>query len=457
MKYSVSKRFFAIVGSAFLGLSTPAISETLADALISGYENSGLLAQNRAVLRAADEDVALAVASLRPTLSYIATASRSPNALNSFGDTSTADLRVSLDWLLYDFGRSDLRQLIAMETVLMTRDALVGVEQQVLLSVVSAYMSVQRDREFVALRQNNVRLITQELRASRDRFNVGDVTRTDVSAAEARLALSRARLAASQGALAASREAYLAAVGHYPSNLAQPPVAPALASSVEEAREIALRTHPDILQAQRAVTVRELGYQQAQASRRPTLNLSAQAGINHRGTDTRSATVTLSGPIYQGGQIASAERQAVANRDAARANLYVVGQNVTRSIGTAWADLAVARAQIEASRRQIRAARTAFEGFREEATLGARTTLDVLNAEQELLDAEANLLSAQSDAQIAAYAVLSSMGLLTASHLGLGIQEYDPSDYYNAVRLAPHGQISEQGQRLDSVLERLGR
>jgi len=447
---------WAVSVAISLTLPSVTVAETLTDALVSAYQNSGLLDQNRAVLRAADEDVAQAVSTLRPVISYAG--GTNYNASDSVvGDRLSSSLALSADLTLYDFGRRQLALEAAKETVLATREALIAIEQQVLLRAVQAYMNVRREDEFVALGENNVRLITQELRAAQDRFEVGEVTRTDVAIAEARLAASRANLAAAQGSLAQAREEYNAAIGRYPGQLAPPPAAPQTAASLDSARAIALQNHPDIRESQRLVTVAELNVQRARTQMSPTLSLGADARVDDDGTNTSNIGLNLGGIIYQGGQLRSLQRSAIANRDGSRAQLHLAGDRVVQNVGNAWAILLVARASIEATDRQITAARIAYLGTKEEATLGARTTLDVLDAEQELLDAQANRISAETDAQVAAYQLLSSMGYLTVKHLGLGVTTYDPAEYYNAVRNAPSRPVSEQGTRLDNLLRRTGR
>jgi outer membrane protein len=439
--------------------ATAPSAETLADALAHGYENSGLLEQNRALLRAADEDVAQAVASLMPVINWAAQATLSypgsPLANISIGESQlAANVSLSASLTLYDGGQTQFAIEAQKETVLGTRQSLLGVEQQVLLRIVQAYMDVRRATEFVALRQNNVRLITQELRAAQDRFEVGEVTRTDVALAEARLAAARSQLAAEEGALVRAVEEFRAAVGRAPGNL-QPTGAARIAQSVPEAKAIAQRNHPSILQAQHAVTAAELGILRAEAAMGPSVSLTGQVGLNENLDAGAQIGVQVGGPIYQGGRLSSQVRQFMARRDAARAALLVTAQSVDQNVGNAFAFLQVARAGIEASERQVRAATVAFEGIREEAALGARTTLDVLNAEQELLNARANLISAQVDETIASYSVLAAMGLLTAQNLNLRVQVYDPSAYYNLVEGAPTIR-SEQGEALDRVLRAIG-
>ena len=218
---STKRSVFAVVSSLFLAVTPVAASaESLSDAMISAYRHSGLLDQTRALLRAADEDVAQAVATLRPIIGWSANITQSePNA----GENLNGSLALTADLLLYDFGASDLAIEAAKGIVLATRENLVNVEQQVLLRAVQAFMSVRRAIAFVDLAQNNERVITTELRAARDRFEVGEVTRTDVSIAESRLAAAKASVAAQIGVLSQAREEYKAATGHFPGSLSAPP------------------------------------------------------------------------------------------------------------------------------------------------------------------------------------------------------------------------------------------
>lgn len=444
--------------AAFAVMTSAAVrAETLADALANAYKHSGLLEQNRALLRAADEDVAQAVATLRPVVSYFANANFSSTQVTGYWSNGhlSANVGLQASLLLYDGGASKLAIEGAKETVLSTREGLVSVEQSVLLRAVTAYMNVRREIEFVALRQNNVRVIAEQLRAAEHRFEVGEVTRTDVSLAESRLALARANLAVADGNLATSREEYRAATGNYPKSLRAAPKAPATARSLEAARSIAYATHPAMKQVQHDILATEIGVARASSLMKPNLSLSGQVGMTHTSSDSASLGLSLSAPIYQGGKLSSLYRQAIARRDASRAGLHITRHEVAQGVGNAWAQLRVSRATLDASNRQIRAARVAFSGVKEEATLGARTTLDVLNAEQELLDAQANRISSLTDQYIATYSLLSTMGLLTAEHLKLGVRTYDPAAYYNAVRNAPAH--STQGKSLDRVMRALGK
>jgi len=431
-------------------------AETLADALSSAYNNSGLLEQNRAVLRAADEDVAQAMSTLRPVINWSATGGVS-GALDNLKRTNT-QVGLTASWTAYDFGANELGVDIQKETVLGTRQSLKNIEQQILLGAVQSYLDVLSAREFVALRESNVRVLTQEYRAAQDRFDVGEVTRTDVALSEARLASARSLMAVAQGDLARAIEAFRANVGRAPSNPTA--INPARVSySVSGAKAYAVRNHPAILQAQHSVTSAELAVQRAEAANKPTLSISGQLGlVENKGSwgSAASLGVTASGPVYSGGRTASSVRQAMARRDSARAALHLATLQVEQAVGNAYANYSVARAANEAYARAIQAQQSAFDGVREEARLGSRTTLDVLNAEQELLDARANAVDARTNEVLASYAILQSLGLLTAENLKLNVQTYDPTSYYNLVKNAPES-YSEQGRALDRVLEALGK
>lgn len=452
MKFRNSMSAIAVIVS--FGMSTvAATAETLADALVYAYEHSGLLDQNRALLRAADEDVAQAVAATLPIINWSSTiTATSPQAPG--GDLIAANARISGELVIFDNGANQLAIDSQKELVLGTRQSLRNVEQQILFRAVEAYMNVRRDSEFVALRQNNVRLITEEFRAAQDRFDVGEVTRTDVALAEARLASARSLLASAEGALARSIEEFRVAVGRRPGALQ--PVSPAPVSrNIADAKAFSVRNHPNILEVQHSVSAAELNIRRAEAAMSPTARLTGSIGVDQDLNAGRQIGITVGGPIYQGGRLSSQVRQFMARRDAARANLHITRHNLEQQVGNAYAFLEVARASRQASDQQTRAATVAFRGVREEATLGARTTLDVLNAEQELLDARANQISAQADEVIASYSLLSAMGLLTAEHLRLPVQQYDPSGYYNLVKDAPTI-TSDQGAALDRVLRAIG-
>ena len=451
----------ALAGVLAVSAALPARAESLADAMVAAYRHSALMDQNRAVLRAADEDVAVAVSALRPVIQWAA--SHTYRYIEGGIEQNTSTLSLAAQMTLFDFGRSELAIDIAKETVLATREALVGVEQDVILGAAEAYFNVWAGREQVALQQNSVRVLQQERQAAQDRFDVGEITVTDVSLADAQLASTRASLASAEGDLATATENYLAATGRRPGQFGAPPKLPDLPASVEAARGVAQRNHPAIRRLQRQAAAAELGVAAAAAERNPTvtgsLGLSVQdapTGLG-RNTTTSGANIGLemSQTLYSGGRLSAVHRRAMAQRDQARAGLLQTARQVSQAVGVAWSYIEVAQAQIRAIDQQIVAAQQAYDGVREEATLGARTTLDVLDAEQSLLEARANRIQAQANLQLAHYQLLAAMGLLTVEHLRLGIPTYDPSEYYNAVRDAPF--TSRQGENLDRVLRAIGR
>ncbi|WP_111732055.1 TolC family outer membrane protein [Roseovarius amoyensis] len=461
-------RLLGIAAALFLSVAQPltATAETLADTLVSAYNNSGLLAQNRALLRAADEDVAQVVAGLRPIINWSVDMSRQfgrreTNGVPAGFTANVATAGIGLELLLYDFGATQLRVQAARETVLATRQSLRAIEQQVLLRAVAAFMNVRRTAELVSVRQNNLRLLREELRATRDRFEVGEVTRTDVALAEAQLASAQAGLAAAQGDRRQAVEEFRNAVGRDPGALSPPTRLPQLSGDIDGAKGLAVRKHPDILMAQHYVSAADMAVRAAEADIKPKVKFttSLSAGDEILGGDydrQGSVGVSVSGPIYQGGRLSSLVRKAMAQRDQQRAGLHLTRLQVEQDVGNAYADLLAAQASRKARLEEVRAARVAFEGLREEAKLGARTTLDVLDAEQDLLDAQAGLIDAETALYVAAYTVLETIGELTASDLRLNVQIYDPAAYYNLVKDAPVP-ISPQGQKLDRVLRALGK
>lgn len=443
----------AVLSIAFGVSSFQVSAETLASALTAAYNNSNLLEQSRALLRAEDEGVAVALSALRPQINGSSSFTQSHTSSTSSSLAATVGL--SVDVLLWDGGRTKLAVESAKESVLAVRSQLVQQEQSILLETVNAYVQVLRDQRVLELRQSNLRLITQELRAARDRFEVGEVTRTDVAQAEARLAAARGELADAQGQLDITRELYKIAVGRRPSNLKRISNLPKLPASLDAAKTTARRVNPQIEQVQHEIKANELSYAATKARTRP--RLSANGSLSHTEssgtTDTSSIGLSLDIPIYQGGQLSALGRQALALVHASKAQLNQQVLSVDQGVANSWSQLAVANAQVTSSERQIRAAQIAFDGVREEAKLGARTTLDVLDAEQDLSDARTNLVVFQTQSYSAAYGVLASMGLLTADHLKLKVERYDPSEYYNAVKNAPVP-VSKAGKKLDRILNR---
>lgn len=450
-----------VAAATSLVLSGAVQAQSLTSALEAAYQNSGLLEQNRALLRVADEDVMRAGAALLPVVSWTASVGQSYRDASPGGysesASSTVGLRASMT--LYDFGAGQLGIDQASEAVQSTRQQLIGVEQSVLLQAIEAFMQYRQASELVRLRENNLKVIDRELQAANDRFEVGEITRTDVAMAESSKAQSLSALAQARGDLTRAREAYINAVGKAPDSPSAPSALPELPDSAAIAKAVAGRGHPDILAAQSQVKQAELGLAQAELALMPTVSMTGSVSLGDTFNSTNysnSASIGLeaSMPIYQGGALDSSIRAATNRVDSAKAALRFTTLNVDMQVGAAYARLAVARANVQAIDQQIDAAQIAFDGVREEATLGARTTLDVLNAEQNLLDAKANRVVAGNEVIVAVYSVLSALGQLTAQNLGLNVDLFDPEAYAAEVKQT---QSSMRGMQLDKVLGKIGK
>ena len=287
-------------------------AHTINEALADAYRSSGLIEQNRAVLRAADEDVAQAVSALRPVLDYSLSASYvgGPGAVNSVGNSiegTSYTLSLTSSMTLFDFGNNFLAVEVQKELVLAARQNLISVEQNALQLAANAFFDVLEAEAFVDLRENNVRLLTEELRAAEDRFEVGEVTRTDVAQAESRLAGARSNLASANGDLIIAQAAYLEATGDVAHQFTQPTSFPSIPGSVDAALAIARRTHPDILSVQRQIKANELNLERARLDLYPSLsgNLSSSVDLEGDGGRSDSIGLTFSGPISRCGLLNS--------------------------------------------------------------------------------------------------------------------------------------------------------
>lgn len=426
-----STGFAVLLGAAAI----PAHATTLADALVQAYLTNPQILAQQAALRATDEGVISARASLLPTLTQTMTIGREtdynvPNAVRN--PTTVWNNNTQLTIQLFDGGADRLGVDAARMAVLAGRQALIQVEQGILFSTVQAFMNVRRDQQFVRLAQNNVRVLREQVRAAKDRFEVGEVTRTDVAQAEARLAAALSQLEANRGSLERSESSYTAVVGTPPRDLRSPPAAPVLPNSPDKAEAVAMRKHPRIMQAQFNAKAAELTAKATTKNRHP--NISGQVGYTYGAraggkdllTDELNASIVGQWTLYQGGRLDSNRRRDVALLQQALSNVQQSGYLTRQGLRDAYTNWQVASASIQSNREQVRAAQVAFEGVTEEAKLGARTTLDALDAEQELLSARSQLVTAIRDQYVAQYQVLGEMGLLTAEHLGLGVPIYNP-------------------------------
>jgi outer membrane protein len=455
----------SLVLVALLGAPAGAGAVSLNEALAAAYESNPEIVAARAQLQAVDESVNQARAGLRPQASADASYGLSWSNNPLFGRRETTDpfnTGVSVSQPLYDGGRTLNSVRARTADVLAARARLTQLEQTVFFEVVTAFLDVKRDIEFEQLARNNVRVIAEELRASEDRFAVGEVTRTDVSQARARLAESNANLASVTGQLERSRQSFRALVGLEPVSLGRTPPVPALPQSLDEARSIALSNHPLIAAVRADESAASSDVRAAIAELLPEVAAVASVDFSDdvvfRGgpsDDTLGATLGLRAtvPLYQGGAEYSRIRQSQALASEARANILAEGRERQRVAEAAWTELLVARANIRSTTEQVAAAQLAFEGVREEAIVGSRTTLDVLDAEQELLDARTRLVDSQRDEAVAAYGLLSAIGALTAADLDIDVARYDPVENFdrNSARWAGYERTE------DTVWEELWR
>ncbi len=451
-----SKRTTLFLGAAsaalYMSATTPVLSDSLQDALVAAYNSNPTLLADRARQRATDENSNQARAGWKPTVtingSYTITESQRQIARFLGNATSVEDndytegyaASVVATQPIFRGGRNFFSTKSADAQVRAGRASLTETEQQVFLSVVTAYMDVIRDRATVDLRKNNVDVLSRQLQASRDRFRVGEITRTDVSQAEARLSGARAALSSAEAQLAQSLASYEQIVGVPAASLDQAPAVPALPETLEEAVKSALDSNPTVVSAKETETAAKYDVRDAAGALLPSLEIQGTLQKDELTNRDQSqnyqatATAQVSMPIYQAGTNYSAIRQTKHVRNQRRLQVAETQRSVVQSTTTAWNNLLAARASIVANKEQVRANTVAFEGVQQEAQVGSRTTLDVLDAEQELLDSRVALVAAQRDEYVTSYQLLSAIGSLTAQGLALPTDIYDPVDNYKDVR-----------------------
>ncbi len=424
-------------------------AETLRSALSQAYMNNPDIAAERARLKATDENVAKAKAGWRPqisingnvTVGHTRTSQASPTLGNGW-NYNQQSISITLAQPIFDGFKTleSVRQ--AKAGVKAGRQNLLAVEQQILLDAATAYMNVVRDRQIVSLRRRNIQVLKEQLDATRARFAVGEVTKTDVQQAKAALAKARSDYAQAKAQLAASVATYERVVGHKPGRLKFPRKLPKLPRTLQAALKRAERLNPAILAAAFNAKAAEHAIKVALADLGPKITLSASFSASRSKNEGALATYshdarvmgTLDIPIYQGGMVHASVREAKHNAEAARLGTMSARQEVRKQVITAWNNLIAARQVIAAASAQVRAAKLAYEGVKEEYKVGSRTTLDVLNARQTLLDARVALVTARTAEVQAAYGLLAAIGELTAARLGLAVAAYDPAEHYKAVR-----------------------
>lgn len=432
--------------------AAPAPTTTLRDALVQAYTGNPELAGARANQRATDENVPIARSRGLPSTAATGTASNSLYNSDSSPLSPNRNGRLGLDVTVPVYNGGAVRSAVrAAEIRVGAGQAnLRGTESSIFTDAVTAYVDVIRDEAIVRLNQQNVHVLEVNLQATRDRFEVGDLTRTDVAQSEARLAQAQAQLRSAEARLIGSRETYIRVIGAAPGVLAPPPPLPNLPTDAGTAEQIALAHNPYLEAAQLSRDASRQDVRAAKSSRLPSVALtgggnyysylgSLSGTASKLGTkpDGFSATIgaQVSVPIFQGGRPAAEVRQAQAREAAAIENVTLTERGVVAQVRSAFASYDSALRVTESSRVAVEANRLSLEGVRAENSVGTRTILDILNAEQELLNSQVQYVTAQRDAYVAGFTLLATMGQAEAKDLGLdGGPLYDPQANYRRVR-----------------------
>lgn len=427
--------------------SKGALAETIESALSRAYGGNPQLNAGRAGVRVTDENVPRQLSAYRPRVTASGdigfTGADSRLGADNFNNSKTfprgAGLQVTQT--LYNGGRTANSVRQADAGVLQAREQLRVTEQSVLLSGATAYMDVLRDTAILNLRNNNIDVLEEQLRQTRDRFSVGEVTRTDVAQAEARLAQARSDSSAAAGNLKTSLATYRQIIGVEAKQLSPAKALDAvLPRTLDAAIAQSQAEHPSVLAALHAVDAAELSVKVTEGELLPTAGLTGT--LTHRwdvqSQNLEQNTATISGsisiPLYEGGEVYARVRQAKETLSQRRIESDQARDQVRQNVVSAWGQLEATKERITASQAQIQASEIALNGVREEAKVGQRTTLDVLNAQQDLLTARVSLVTAQRDRVVASYSLLSATGRLSAVNLRLAVAEYEPKVHYEQVR-----------------------
>jgi outer membrane protein len=425
-------------------------NETLRDAMVKAYQTNPTLLGAQADLRATDLNVPIARSSGLPNLGATGSLTHSlyDNGSTGFGPTSQGTVGTSLSVPVYSGGAVKNSIKAADARVDAGRSTLRSNEQQLFTDVVTAYLNVVRDEAIVRLNQENVHVLEVNLQATRDRFEVGDLTRTDVAQSEARLALAQSQLRTAEAQLIGSRESYIRVVGTPPGSLATPPQLPNLPADVATAVTTALAENPTLEGAQRSRVASKYDVSVARAGALPKLSLTGSTSYyNYLGTVGNpllygpnsgfsvNGGVSMSLPLFQGGRPTAQVRQAQERETEAIENVTGTERTVVAATRAAYAVWTSSTRVIESSRIAVQANQLSLEGVRAENSVGSRTILDILNAEQELLNSQVQYVTAQRDAYVAGFALLAAMGKAEAQDLGLDAGPlYDPVTHYKRVR-----------------------
>lgn len=432
----------AALSTALWFMPGMAAAESIFGAMTKAYENNPDLNAARAGLRATDEGVPIAKAGMRPQVSasVSGTLSRVDGEVSS-GDFQSGSAGITITQQVFD-GFQTLNNVRAAEsTVFATRESLRANENSILLAAAQSYANIARDQQIVSIRKQNLAFLREQLNASQARLDVGEGTRTDVSLAQAQLANAQALLVSAVAQLKQSEAVYVQIVGAAPTGIRQPsPASRAIPRTLDEAVATGLREHPNIAAAEYNVDAAGFRVKSAEGTMLPGVVLqgSVTRGVGNAGSNnpntTSSITARLEVPIYQGGAEYGQIRQAKERLGQQRILVDSARAEVQQTIVSAHAQLEAAVATISATNQQIEAANLALSGVIEERKVGQRTTLDVLDAQQNVLDAKEGLVAAQRNAVVASYSLLAAMGRLTVASQDLEVAEYRAEEHYEAVK-----------------------
>lgn len=451
--------FLALTAPFLASASSALLAETLPAALTRAYSTNPQLNMERAGVRAGDEDVARAAAGYRPKVSAEAFAGLAARRYSVPGQPSPTDPQrpragyLTVEQPLFDGNRTRNSVRSAEGSVLANRERLRLAEQSIMLSVVTTYMNVLRDMAAYNLQTNNLRVLDIQLQQNRERLNEGQITPTDVAQSEARLASGRSQVSLARANLETSQGEYRQVIGVEPTRLAPAlPVDRLLPKTLREADLLAQQEHPAIAAALHGADVARHEVAVAEGELYPTLSLLGSVGgradteaPGERQTEA-SIVAKLSVPIYSGGATSARIRQVKELAAQRLLNTDLVREEVRANVRGAWSALTAVRTQIAAAREQINAAERALSGVREESRVGQRTTLDVLNAQQELLNARIALVVAQRDHVVASYSVLAAIGRLSMRTLGVKVHRYDPQAHFDQVKSKSGGVRTPDGR-----------
>ena len=439
--------------TALLFADSTAVAQTLTEALVYAYQNNPQLLAQRASLRASDEEVPIALSGWRPTVNVTTQTGFNRSALTSRGlvtgtPTTVYDsfynrsVQLQATQPVYRGGRTESATKRAINTVQAARAQTFSVETDVFTAVVTAFLDVMRDQNLLQVARNNEQVLRRQIESTRDRFRVGEVTRTDVAQAEAALASAIAQRIAAEGNLEISRSLYTRAVGHPPERLIMPSERPALPATREEALKLAASNNFDVISAMFTEAAARDNVDLIRGQLLPQVSTSGSLGrsisptiaASDTRTDTGSIVVQMTVPLYEAGSIYAQTRQAEQTVGQRRSQVDVARRTAVQRAEQSWEQLQAVRASIASFVSGVRSAQIALEGTQQEALVGSRTVLDVLIAAQQLFQTQGNLVTAQHDAALAEYTLVAAIGRLIVPALKLPVDPYNMEPHYKQVK-----------------------